>query len=278
MTEMHPEPADIAALDEDLHPPAEARRLREHLAGCPECAQIQQELHLLRQELTQLPAPEMPPDVAARIDAALAAEAAATPAPVSRFRALVSRETGRRSRLALAAVGTVVAVGLGTLLVQNLQPGSDASTADLATEADTAEESGDPLENQVRELLAEADVPQYAEILESADTGSVSGESDQRPDNPTPETTEAAEPDPGEEYGAVSAPLPSCVESAIGRTEVPLVAEAERYQGTDAYLVVLPHSADPLRVDAYVVDADCVSASPSVEGEVLVKESYPLDE
>ncbi|WP_369266477.1 anti-sigma factor [Streptomyces harbinensis] len=277
MTEMHPEPADIAALDEDLHPPAEARRLREHLAGCPECAQIRQELQLLRQELTQLPAPEMPPEVAARIDAALAAEAAATPARVSRFRALVSRETGRRPHLALAAVGTVVAVGLGTLLVQNLQGSDHGSTADLAIEADAAG-SEDALETQVRELLAEAEVPQYAEILESADTGSVSGETDQRPGTPSPETTEAAEPDPGEEYGAVSAPLPSCVESAIGRTEDPLVAEAERYQGTDAYLVVLPHSADPLRVDAYVVDADCVSASPSVEGEVLVKESYPLDE
>ncbi|MFB4193263.1 anti-sigma factor family protein [Streptomyces carpaticus] len=277
MTEMHPEPADIAALDEDLHPPAEARRLREHLAGCRECTQIQRELQLLRQELTQLPAPEMPPEVAARIDAALAAEAAEAPARASRFRTLVSRETGRRPLLALAAVGTVVAVGLGTLLVQNLRPGDNGATADLAIEADTAG-SDDALENQVRELLAEADVPQYAEILESADTGSVSGETDQRPDSPAPESTEAAEPDPGEEYGTMSAPLPSCVESAIGRTEDPLVAEAERYQGTDAYLVVLPHSADPLRVDAYVVDADCVSASPSVQGEVLVKESYPLDE
>ncbi|MFE0691439.1 anti-sigma factor family protein [Streptomyces xiamenensis] len=276
MTDMHPEPADIAALDDDLHPAAEARRLRAHLADCQECRQVQQELQLLRQELAQMAAPEMPPDVAARIDAALAAEAATTPVGGRRFRALVSRETGRWPRLALAAVGTVVALGLGTIVVQGLNLGGTGVTDEPVTEAAT-DGAEDPLEHQVRELLAEADVPQYADILESGEAGALAEESERESGGPVPETTEAAEPGGSDSFGAASAPIPSCVESAIGRTEDPLAVEPERYEGNDAYLVLLPHSVDPLRVDAYVVDADCVSASPPVEGEVLAKESYPLD-
>ncbi|TDC64370.1 anti-sigma factor family protein, partial [Streptomyces hainanensis] len=75
MNNNHPDPAEIAALDEDLLSVEEAAELRQHLAQCTGCAEVHADLLVLRQELRDLPVPSIPDDVAARIDAALAAEA-----------------------------------------------------------------------------------------------------------------------------------------------------------------------------------------------------------
>ncbi|MGK5532315.1 hypothetical protein [Streptomyces sp. URMC 129] len=291
MTNPHPEPAEIAALEEDLLPRADAARLHAHLTDCASCAQIRADLTTLREELATFPDPgPLPDDIAIRIDAALSDAAASsvtravvsrgtTPEPpeapivVSRTAIsrgttpvppeapiVVSRETGRgrRLRFALVAVGALVGLGLGAAVLQTLDTGGGASSEE--TRADEAAEApAEVLEADVRELLAQVeDTPDLT--AESAD-GTPVPES-----QGFPESTELAAP-----------VVPSCVEAAIGRQDVPLAAEEEEYEGVDAYLVVFPTAADPGQVDAYLVDARCVGSSSPASGEVLLQESYPRD-
>ncbi|GAB2928128.1 anti-sigma factor family protein [Streptomyces mayteni] len=312
MNDNHPDPAEIAALDEDLLSEEEAAELRQHLARCTGCAEIHTDLLALRQELRDLPVPPIPDDVAARIDAALAAEATAAqptaPPTVPRQAAspdsrtdepAVSRETtptpvssprSQRTwpRMALAAAGAVVALGLGTILTESLVTnsghGDDSGLADAEMDA-PAEFASQPLEDQVRELLAETEeAPGTLSSLEGAgaDESAASPESSPEDDaggdaadEPSVET-QSSPPVPQEEAEPLAA-VPSCVEDAIGRREAPLAAEAEDYGGVNAYLVVFRHAADPEQVDAYVVDADCVSATPPESGEILAQRSYPLE-
>lgn len=317
MNNDHPEPVDIAALDEDLLTGEEATRVRRHVEGCAACADVQADLAALRQALAAYPGAEdgrdepIPDDVAARIDAALAAEDApvalssSAPVPV----ASVSRETGGRRwpRMALAAASALVAIGLGGIAVQALGSGA-GEPRDTAGEAAARGDSGEgepearpgdgadeALEADVRELLAESDV--------DADTLAAPSEEENGaphpPEESVPEGDSGGEEDGGTtggaaEDGAAVGPehqggpdpstdatgdpqVPACVTSAIGRSESPLAADEDRYQGVNAFLVVLPHSADPERVDAYVVDAECTTASHPVDGEVLVRQSYPLE-
>lgn len=71
----HPEVAEISALGEGLLPPQRAARVRAHLGACALCADVQSSLAEIHHGLTTLPSPpRMPEDIAARIDAALAAE------------------------------------------------------------------------------------------------------------------------------------------------------------------------------------------------------------
>ena len=61
-----------------------AARVRAHLSGCPDCAATLAALAEVTTQLSHVPAPPMPSAVAARLDAALSAEAAhraAAPAP-----------------------------------------------------------------------------------------------------------------------------------------------------------------------------------------------------
>ncbi|MDT0342153.1 anti-sigma factor family protein [Streptomyces litchfieldiae] len=295
MNDTHPEPAEIAALDEDLLPPADAARVHDHLAWCDACARVQVELAALTQALGDLPDPgPIPADIAARIDLALAEGAAAD--AVSRETADAGRETEtaaygavsvappatrtpasdlvllrqrrerrhRRLQMGLAAVGAVVVLGVGVSIIQSGggMSAGDESGGELEASVNDqgqGELSGpsDELETRVRELLAEAQ-----------DTGPLVAEG-----------SEGATPEESQSSPSVSAQpeVPACVEETIGRREAPLAADEEDYAGVDAYLVVFPHEADPEQIDAYVVSASCVTGSPSTAGEILVQESYPRD-
>ena len=244
MSETHPEPAELAALDEDLLTPSETAALREHLTRCVACTATLQELALLRQSLPELSDPgPIPDDVVFRIDAALAAEAARP----SERPPLVSRETAgstrrySRARLALAAAGAALAVGIGGVVLEVMGPlgGSDGggSTADSQAESDAAmrapELPVESLEGQVRELLEDSVSP---EVPENEQSHTEEPLPDTPPPTPPPSPTSAPSEEPTE-----------------GATE------------------------DPELVTAYVVDAQCVSATPPVTGEILLEESYPRE-
>ncbi len=135
MTEPDPpdgRPVDVAALadlDADLPDPHRAARGRAAAATDPDAAAVLDALAATRAELAALPAPDVPPDVAARWTAALAAEAAATatPTPGTPTRPAVHRHMGPRrgsggpgrawpALLAAAALAAVVGTGLGALV------------------------------------------------------------------------------------------------------------------------------------------------------------------
>jgi hypothetical protein len=73
----HPDGETIAAFREDLLPARKAARIAAHLAECPRCAEVDAQLAAVTAALARTPTPPMPASLTARIDAALAAEAAA---------------------------------------------------------------------------------------------------------------------------------------------------------------------------------------------------------
>jgi hypothetical protein len=129
----HPPPEEVDAL---LDPSGGDARVQAHVAGCSRCGHVREELRAVRALLGRQAGavPPEPPDLGARIAAALAAEpalratapgAGATPVPI----------TSRRRRPAtawLAVAASVAVVGLGgTFLATRLDAlgGADAGGA-----------------------------------------------------------------------------------------------------------------------------------------------------
>ncbi|MEU9118624.1 hypothetical protein AB0C96_01975 [Streptomyces sp. NPDC048506] len=308
----HPEVSEISELSDGLLSPSRTADLRGHLARCALCEDVYASLEEIRGLLGTLPGPtRMPSDVAERIDAALAAEAlldatapgsegdvsretATVPVLVSRETdAEVSRETddeppgrgnsssrpagrprgatgpgrgapGGRSprsrrwpRVLLGTAAAAAVLSFGGLLIQNAAMDGTQASQDRATSTTGKSRGGaaglttTSLESHVRDLLASK------KSHRSPDMGARS----------SPETPLRGNADT----------VPSCVRQGIGRPEAPLASSHTRYQGKDAYLVVLPDPADATRVSAYVVSSSCVSATPPVPGKVLLSHSYQRD-
>jgi hypothetical protein len=72
----HVDPETLAAFREELLPRRKAGQVAAHLAECPQCAGLDAQLAGLSTLLAHTPAPPMPDALTARIEAALAAEAA----------------------------------------------------------------------------------------------------------------------------------------------------------------------------------------------------------
>jgi anti-sigma factor RsiW len=167
---------------------------------------------------------------------------------------------GRRGTIALGAVFTAAALGLGTLLVQSLTDGNPGDTPATSAQRHTDEAhtfADGKLEDQVAGLLAEEKGPGTRSKKPWGAESDGSG-----PGSSKPKTLQ--------ETGV---PIPECVQQAVNRRDTVLAASEGVYKGTSAYLVVLPHATDPSRVTAYVVDATCVDQA-AVKGKVLVTRSY----
>ncbi|UXY28670.1 anti-sigma factor family protein [Streptomyces sp. HUAS TT20] len=294
----HPDVAEISDLTEGLLPPTRTADVRRHLDECELCTDVFTSLEEIRGLLGTLPGPvRMPDDVAGRIDAALAAEAllqataagsADTPVLVSASPELsdedaeapVSRETsapvdrpagrphaatgpgrkdrgrGRRRRtVVLGAVFTAALLGAGSLFLESL--GNDQPT----TAAHDAFSSGS-LKGQVTDLL-------------TTKKGLPHGSGSQKPRLGIQSETET----PGSTAKTLiqpQIPVPGCVRQGINNTGAVLGAQKGTYEGTDAYLVILPDAGDNTRVTAYVVDATCMKMSKeaATPGKVLLTQSF----
>lgn len=302
----HPEVDELADLAEGLASPARSQQLHRHLDDCATCREIREALDGVRGLLGSLPEPApMPADIAGRIDAALAAEARyavdVSAADVSREtappdshvpapRESVSRETrpsrshrrpaghrrtdgtgpGRRARrwprILLGAAGAAAIVALSMVLVQLPENGG----SDSGSAADMSAPQDGTRENAPKAAPSDGDrAPLNAGSLESRVLGML----------PQPEKrNDAGEGAAGTEDGPFIAEgdtpkLPECVRAAVNRSDAPLAAETDTYEGTPAYVVVLPHTGDPQRVDAYVVDSSC-TASPDQPGEILQHDTF----
>jgi hypothetical protein len=158
----HPDVEQVADLLGGLLPRAEARRVRDHLAGCAECARVARQVEDVTAALhaeAQV-TPRVPDDVARRLDAALAAEVheRATAAEAdeaeggvtrdevyagSGVTSLAQRRVRRRRAMAggllAAAAVTVAAVGLGGMLgsggSSQLESAAGGSTETAAQDA-----------------------------------------------------------------------------------------------------------------------------------------------
>ncbi|MFG3477897.1 anti-sigma factor family protein [Streptomyces sp. NPDC047980] len=297
-TAQHPDVSEIADLAEGLLPPTRQAAVRRHLEGCELCADVRASLEEIRGLLGTLPGPQrMPADIAGRIDAALAAEALLNatapdgePTDVSRETALTPqkpetlvsdrpagharaatgpgrRPSGRRRRrvAALTAAFSAAAVGLSALLLQSLGgTSSDTSEKKADTAASAASGGRDftaaTLQTRVNSLLSSDGTPKDAERWTA--------------------TSPRVEKDAS--VGAEATPLrspavtvPPCVQKGTGRTDTAIAVDQGVFEGTPAFLVVLPHPEDTSRVQAYVVAATCVETAPAGKGELLVTHAYP---
>ncbi|WNI16661.1 hypothetical protein [Actinacidiphila sp. ITFR-21] len=273
-TDPHPEVSEISHLTEGLLQPPRSTAVREHIAGCLLCADVLASLTEIRGLLGTLPGPQrMPADVAGRIDAALAAEAhldtvlprqhvtrgtreASDDSDVPRETSIVERLRPRHSRwrggLLVAASVAAVTLVVGALYEATSSGGSDRNDSASATAVQGTEAAGLSVAEQVRQLLADQEP-------------GAAGKSANSPMLDRRGTTTATPP-----HEATG--VPECVLQATERSQQPLAAERDVYQGTPSYLVVLPHPGDTTRVDAYVVGAACTSASPAV---LLLQGTYP---
>ncbi|MEU6766493.1 hypothetical protein ABZ916_28820 [Streptomyces sp. NPDC046853] len=182
--------------------------------------------------------------------------AATGPGRGSRFR------SGRRRNVVLGAVLTAAAIGLGSLLIQNVG-------GDSGGKSDTASERGESahafsegkLKGQVTDLLAKSPTV-------GPDAGSDKPSFDVRssPESPKDKTM----PKRG-----TAVTVPQCIQLGLG-DRTPLAAEEGTYKGKDAYLVVASHDSDSTKVSAYVIDAACVdkASSDTAAGKVLLTNSY----
>ncbi|TLQ44864.1 hypothetical protein [Streptomyces marianii] len=297
-TARHPEVSEIADLAEGLLPPTRQAAVRKHLEDCDLCADVRTSLEEIRGLLGTLPGPpSMPADIAGRIDAALAAEAllnatapADEPTDVSRETAPTAQRpetsasdrpagharaaagpgrapsAGRRRRVTVVtAAFSAAAVGLSVVLLQTLGgPSSDTSEKKADATASTASGGHDftaaTLQTRVHSLLSsEGAAPQDSgswtatrpRVEKDASVGS--------------ESTPLRSPD---------FPVPPCVQKGTGRTDAAIAIDQGTFDGTPAFLVVLPHAEDASRVQAYVVAAACVETAPAGKGELLLTHAY----
>ncbi|MFI5984110.1 hypothetical protein ACIBEA_24890 [Streptomyces sp. NPDC051555] len=292
----HPDVSEISDLTEGLLSPSRTSEVRRHLADCALCADVRASLDEIRSLLGTLPGPpRMPVGIAGRIDAALAAEAlldSRTPAPQPlstpghRSGPDVSRETPpatrapegrpggstgpgrRRARRRFAVVTglvTAAACALGVFLFTALpdSPSGDRARTDAASTLSEPKASGEYSAQNLRSSVEQ--------LLTAAGTAGQATETQQSPglQNVAPDGAVA----PQDRRTADA--LPQCVQEGTGRPETPLASGRGSYQGTPVYLVVLPHSGDAARVDAYLVESGCADTPGAGPGKVLLTTTYP---
>ncbi|QES49156.1 hypothetical protein DEJ50_16415 [Streptomyces venezuelae] len=298
----HPDVSEISDLAEGLLSPTRSAQVRRHLDDCALCADVRASLEEIRGLLGTLPGPaRMPADIAGRIDAALAAEALLdrTAPPATRPQPepgppaprRVSRETStsptapagrpggatgpgrsraRRRMAALGALAAAAACVFGIYLTGGFPSGEtshDAATKQApSAAADQSQQAAgsftaEGLQNSVRLLL----------------TGEAAGKTRAENGEKTPYGLDGTSPEPGlvAPEGRSAQAVPQCVQAATGRTEAPLASERGTFQGTEVYLLVLPHPGDPARVDAVVVDTACENNPATATGKPLLTETYP---
>ncbi|MGW2209498.1 hypothetical protein [Streptomyces sp. NPDC001781] len=282
----HPDVTEISDLAEGLLPSSRSAELRGHLAGCGACTEVHAALTEIQDLLGDLPdVPPMPTDIADRIDAALAAEAAVrseqansvspgrhvsreTPTPPDRPARRSRTTTGpgrkersrsRRRTAALGAVLTAAVLGAGSLLGQSLGDNASGKAAQSTAASAVGTFSGASVQTQVSDLLT---------AREGLQRGS------QRPQQDA--ETGLAPPGPTQSANTLiqtEVPVPDCVRRALHSDETVLGAKSGTYADKSAYLVVVPDKADSRRVTAYVVDASCASKEAAAAGSVLLKQS-----
>ncbi|MFE0137232.1 hypothetical protein ACFWY6_37595 [Streptomyces sp. NPDC059037] len=166
---------------------------------------------------------------------------------------------GRRRTAVLGAVVTAAAIGLGTLLMQNLGGGSGGTAGTSSDHTASAHAfSEERLKGQVTDLLAKNPAAEPEAGKSSFDVRS------------SPESPKENSP---MREAAVS--VPECVQRGLG-ARTPIAAEEGTYKGKDAYLVVASHDSDSTKVSAYVIDATCTDkpSSSTATGKILLTNSY----
>ncbi|MEV8393273.1 MULTISPECIES: hypothetical protein [unclassified Streptomyces] len=196
------------------------------------------------------------------------AETVRTDRPAGRPRAATGPGRGgqtrrRRRNAVLGAVFGTAAVGVSVLLFQSLgasgsNNSSQADTTASAPKSGSTEFSGAQLQSRVDALLASGATAKESKGSKAEEPRATGGDR-------STANSPLLQPEPE---------VPPCVRQGTGSATPALAAEPGTYQGSSAYLVVLPDATDSTRVQAYVIDAGCIDSDPSGKGKVLLKQTY----
>ena len=249
MKRAHLEYEILADLAEGLLDDDSAASATEHLADCDECRERSAELSDVSRLLAEAPVPPMPAELAARIDAAVAAESVSTATVAS----LQARRGRRHLRMLSAAAAAVVVVGGGTVAVRSAMNSSVTREAPRAAVPGPKQEHSDPRSSGVvpnsafsnaKYHVTESGTDYRDKTLGTQVTGLV-----RRLNLP------AARP------GAPDRPMPCVHQVARGRD--PLLVDVARYDGSPATVIVARTAASGSAMDVWVV-RDCSGASADV--------------
>ncbi|MCX5211753.1 hypothetical protein OG689_21080 [Kitasatospora sp. NBC_00240] len=293
----HPSIDELADLAEELiEDPGTADSLREHLTGCPECRETLAALAEVSDLLGAVETPPMPDDVARRLDAALAAEAAgkgvdagatrppghsapSASAPAHQTPAHPRQEPrplptappagpGRnrrraRRRVLLGTAFALAAVTLGALLLRTPAPDQAADTAAGAAAASTAAPSfdvpspGSPSFGGGQRPGSEA--PQEQPAIKG-------GASVYREETLAAQARQlvraarpAARPADGTDLSTHTAP--PCAPSGTGSL---LATDHGTFEGVPVEVLVYADPGNPDQLDVYLVASDCGTAPATV--------------
>lgn len=262
----------LADYAEGLLDSAESARVSRHLAECAGCAEQHAALGDVSAYLSALPPPPMPPDIATRIEAAIADEARArssqtatadapSDAPVGGATIVPMRHRSRRWIAPLtAAAAAVVVVGGGFALVKQVAGGGDGSPNNANSKAAPSEalpEAAAPsMTNSGTRYTYGALGPQVNSVVKKAQAG-----------------TGAMHPKAGKETPAPT--LPSNVAGCVNRisdkaTGHPLLVDRGTYQGREVKVLVFRNSSASSRYDVWIVDSGCSAGSDGVVAHTTV--------
>ena len=264
----------LAELDEGIAGDADA--LRRHLDGCAECRERAGQLRATRALLSALPPAQMPADVAARVDAALAAEPAPSAAPGFGGGGTIVPMNARRPwwrspNFAAAAASVAVLALAAALLVGHFDSaktstGSKAATTDGAAAGPNASSvvpvvkqwaSGANYTPANRIALATRDVllpPQGFTPSSPVPAPTVSTAAPTRPSGL------AASTKPSYTLAELRNPatVVLCASLLVGHPVLPLAIDYAYYNGTPAAILVVPGISDPARYwTGYVIPTAC---------------------
>ena len=254
----------LAELEEGIA--ADADTLQRHVDDCPACRARAGQLRASRALLSALPAEAMPADVAARIDAALAAESA----PARDFAAggnivpMRARRTWWRGpNIAAAAAGVAVLALVGALVAGHVS-GSSSPTVGADKSAGRNAPSGVSGATPIVLKQWQTGLDYNANNLNAYVTALVLGHPPAFPATTggqpasSPAPTSTGKPSYSQDALRVPATVYACANLLAGHPVQPLAIDYARYDGKPAAILVLPGLSDPARyLTVYVMRSDC---------------------
>ena len=241
MTAAHLDYEALADFAEGILDDATATSTEQHLAHCDDCRRLAAEVAEVSRVLARAPTPPMPAHLVDRLDAALAAEAAAH-VPVHRHH--------RRYQFVAAAAAAVVLVGGGAAAVRTVMDGDSSNVTGtqppIIDRTHSTAPPGSALARAVPFTVVQSGTKYTAADLESQVTGALS----------------KATTGGRHAMSAAGGPLADCV-ARVGGGKVPLLVDSATYEGRSATVIALP-GGDAAHADVWIVGPKCSASDADV--------------
>lgn len=244
-------------------------QVRTHVATCVDCRGVVDQLTSVKMMLSSLPAPPLPPDVSARIDASLA-QAQHERASLTRDRQATAQPSGRRSWWASLLARPQLLAGAAALIVALAFVGGYFSTR-----GGESETPGTP--QSTKQALPPADGPMMTgRLYKKADLAIQARElvKDSRTEGYTPDPEASKQID--EEIRRLSDPqeFASCVDAITHNQPSRIVAaDLSEFDGKPAAIVVMAVPDKPDSYEIAAVGAGCRAGDPRILYSKVVPKS-----